>query len=70
MQLNQIYFERLKELTTWLALQAKVSESNVLVTFMDSGEIRLKAIAANEVQYGIRVIGDQISYHTKQYINI
>lgn len=70
MQLNQIYFERLKELATWLAVRAQVKESNVLVKFMADGEIRLTAIASNEVQYDIRISGDQISYHTNQYINI
>lgn len=70
MQLNQIYFERLRELTTWLAIQAQLSESNVLVKFMTDGEIRLSVIAPNDVQYSIRLVGDQITYHTSQYINI
>lgn len=67
---NQLSFARFNELVVWLAAKAEVYSTDVTVIIMDDGEIRLKVTAEDEIQHGLKFRNGQISYHTKQNVNI
>lgn len=70
MVLVNIKSERLFNLCTWLASHAEIDRTDIQVLFMANGEIRLKATADNGIEYGLKVIGDQVTFHTKSFVEI
>lgn len=70
MQLNQIYFERLKHLVSWLSDKAEIPEGEVVVQFNSDTSIVLMAFTEDEQTHTLRILGDQLTYNIKKYVNI
>lgn len=67
---HQMKFGKLQELVTWLAGKANVYACEVEVIAMDGGELRLKVKDSDGKEYGLKVIDDLISFHTKEYVQL
>ena len=70
MQLNQIYFERLKHLVSWLSDKAEMPEEEVLVKFNSDASIVLTVFTEDEQTHSLKILGDQLTYDIKKYVEI
>lgn len=61
-------FKRLRDLVIWLAAKANVSYNDVLIVY---SEPYVRLIAHDgDIEHCLQILGEQISYHIKQYVEI